>query len=148
MPTTKGARLVLPTLRRRAQSVPPLPRLALHLAHFSAQSPATCKSTPLTNDSAAPPSQASLVTTADRSTIPRRDNEPTGEAETLVGRIDPKSMGSRAFKEDVDLEGKRKKAEKERERREKKEEGPLGGRKKVAAGVRYGNVLEATQDRE
>lgn len=92
--------------------------------------------------------QASLVTTADRSTIPRRDNEPTGEAETLVGRIDPKTMGSRAFKEDVDLEGKRKKAEKERERREKKEEGTLGGRKKIAAGVRYGNVLEATQDRE
>lgn len=58
-------------------------------------------------------------------------------------------MGSRAFKADVDLEGKRKKAEKEREKREKKEEAALGGRKKApVGGVRYGNVLEATQDRE
>jgi pre-mRNA-splicing helicase BRR2 len=46
---------------------------------------------------------SSLVLTADRSKIPRRDNEPTGEPETLVGRIDPKSMGSRAFKESVHI---------------------------------------------
>ncbi|ORY79259.1 Sec63 Brl domain-domain-containing protein [Leucosporidium creatinivorum] len=92
---------------------------------------------------------ASLVTTADRSTIPRRDNEPTGEAESLVGRIDPKQMGSRAFKEEVDLEAKRKRAEKERERREKKEGGEGGARKKaVGSGTRYGDVLEATQDLE
>ncbi|KAM0747473.1 Sec63-domain-containing protein [Meredithblackwellia eburnea MCA 4105] len=94
---------------------------------------------------------ASLVTTADRSSITRRDNEPTGEAESLVGRIDPKTMGSRAFKEDVDLEAKRKKAEKEREKREKREEAALGGgskKKSVASGIRYGDVLEATQDLE
>jgi pre-mRNA-splicing helicase BRR2 len=46
---------------------------------------------------------SSLVLTADRSKIPRRDNEPTGEPETLVGRIDPKSMGSRAFKESIHI---------------------------------------------
>lgn len=59
-------------------------------------------------------------------------------------------MGSRAFKEDVDLEAKRKRADKERERRERKEEAALGGgsKRKAAAGVRYGDVLEATQDRE
>ena len=61
-------------------------------------------------------------------------------------------MGSRAFKQDVDLDAKRKKAEKERERREKKEMGGDAGlaRRKAAmgSGVRYGDVLEATQDRK
>ncbi|KAI5476145.1 pre-mRNA-splicing helicase BRR2 [Pseudohyphozyma bogoriensis] len=90
---------------------------------------------------------ASLVTTADRSSVTRRDNEPTGEAESLVGRINPKDMGSRAFKEDIDLEAKKKKAEKERERRERKDEG-AGRKKAVAKGIRYGDVLEATQDLE
>lgn len=61
-----------------------------------------------------------------------------------------KLMGSRAFKEDVDKEGKRLKAQKEREKREKREEGALGGGRKkgVVAGIRYGDVLEATQDRK
>ena len=76
----------------------------------------------------------------------RRDNEPTGEGESLAGRIDPKAMGSRAFKEDIDLEGKRKKAEKEQEKREKKAEGTGNKRKATAGGIRYGDVLEATQD--
>ena len=46
---------------------------------------------------------SSLVLTADRSGIPRRENEPTGEPETLVSRksIDP--MGSRAFKESIHI---------------------------------------------
>lgn len=61
-------------------------------------------------------------------------------------------MGSRAFKEDVDLEAKRKRAEKEREKREKKEleAGGVAARKKAASGsgIRYGDVLEATQDCE
>lgn len=40
------------------------------------------------------------------------ENEPTGEAESLVGRIDPKSMGSRVVKSQVqDVEKKRKAAE-------------------------------------
>ena len=61
-------------------------------------------------------------------------------------------MGSRAFKEDVDLEAKRKRADKEREKRDRREEAALGGggRKKEGkgSGVKYGDVLEATQDRE
>lgn len=92
---------------------------------------------------------STLVTTADR---PRhRENEPTGEAESLVGRINPKEMGARAFREDLNVEERRKKAEKERERRERKElEGGArkSGRSAVAGGMRYGDVLEATQDRE
>ncbi|GAA5923960.1 hypothetical protein JCM1841_000119 [Sporobolomyces salmonicolor] len=92
---------------------------------------------------------SSLVTTADRSLTTRRDNEPTGEAESLVGRISQKDMGTRAFKEDLNIEEKRKKADQERQKRERKElEG--GSRKKgtVAGGTRYGDVLEATQDLE
>lgn len=92
---------------------------------------------------------STLVTTADR---PRhRENEPTGEAESLVGRINPKEMGARAFREDLNVEERRKKADKERERRERKEvEGGArkSGRSTVAGGMRYGDVLEATQDRE
>jgi pre-mRNA-splicing helicase BRR2 len=37
-----------------------------------------------------------LVLMTDRSALPRRDNEPTGEPETLSGRISLKEMGSRA----------------------------------------------------
>lgn len=39
---------------------------------------------------------ASLVTTADRRTLPRRTDEAGGEIESLAGRIDPKEMGARA----------------------------------------------------
>ncbi len=39
---------------------------------------------------------ASLVIT-DRSQVPRRDKEPDGAPESLVGRINPKDMGSRCF---------------------------------------------------
>lgn len=77
----------------------------------------------------------------------RRDNEPTGEAESLVGRIDPKAMGSRAFKADIDVEGKRLKAAKEADKRAKKDEG-LGVKRRTVAATRYGDVLEATQDRK
>ncbi|KAM0788324.1 hypothetical protein ACM66B_001467 [Microbotryomycetes sp. NB124-2] len=87
---------------------------------------------------------ASLVTTAD---IRRTTNEPTGEAESLVGRIDPKSMGSRAFRETVDLEAKRKRAEKEKQKKDKKE-ADAGRTKKSIMTTRYGDVLEATQDLE
>lgn len=82
----------------------------------------------------------------------RRDNEPTGEAESIIGRIDPKEMGSRAFKEDLNLDEKKKRAEKERVKREKRE-GEGGNTKRTrgnGAGqaTRYGDVLEATQDRK
>ncbi|RKP15069.1 Sec63 Brl domain-containing protein [Piptocephalis cylindrospora] len=39
---------------------------------------------------------SNLVLQADRSELPRRDQEPTGEPETLHGRIDPGSFGARA----------------------------------------------------
>jgi hypothetical protein len=90
-----------------------------------------------------------VTMSSDRS---HRSNEPTGEAESLVGRIDPKSMGSRAFKSGLDMEQKRVKADKEREKRREKEESKLanGGaaKKVVGGGTRYGDVLEATQDCE
>lgn len=76
----------------------------------------------------------------------RRDNEPTGEAESLVGRINVKEMGSRAFKEDVNLETKKLRNAKEAEKREKKQQGLGGKRKIIAGGMRYGDILEATQD--
>ena len=57
---------------------------------------------------------SSQVTSADRSLIGRIQNEPTGEVESLVGRIDPKGMGSRAGREAVkDLNKKKEKALKE-----------------------------------
>ncbi|GAA5859336.1 hypothetical protein JCM8547_001990 [Rhodosporidiobolus lusitaniae] len=90
---------------------------------------------------------SSLVTTADRSLRDRRgDNEPTGEAESLVGRISASDMGSRAVRggQGLDVEERRKKAEKDKERKE------AGGKRKerIAGGKRYGDVLEATQDLE
>ncbi|GAA5995998.1 hypothetical protein JCM5350_007013 [Sporobolomyces pararoseus] len=91
---------------------------------------------------------SSLVTTADRSLMTRRDNEPTGEAESIIGRIDPKEMGSRVVREDLKLEEKKKKAEKEKAKREKRQlEGP-SKKKTIPGQTRYGDVLEATQDLE
>lgn len=91
---------------------------------------------------------SSLVTTADR---PRhRDHEPTGEAESLAGRIGIKEMGTRAFREEVDVAEKRKKADDKRERRDNRARDAGDERKKrgtMPGGMRYGDVLEATQDR-
>ncbi|GAA6043916.1 hypothetical protein JCM8097_004108 [Rhodosporidiobolus ruineniae] len=94
---------------------------------------------------------SSLVTTAQRDR--RGDNEPTGEAESLVGRIGLADMGTRAARgaEGADTEEKRAKAEKARQRREQREvEGgaPRSRKEKIAGGKRYGDVLEATQDLE
>ena len=63
-------------------------------------------------------------------------------------------MGARAYRQELNVDDKRKKAEKDRQRRERRElEGAAATSKKssrntVAGGVRYGDVLEATQDRE
>lgn len=62
-------------------------------------------------------------------------------------------MGARAYRQELNVDDKRKKAEKDRQRRERRElEGAATTSKKsrstVAGGVRYGDVLEATQDRE
>ncbi|KAK0556085.1 Pre-mRNA-splicing helicase BRR2 [Tilletia horrida] len=54
---------------------------------------------------------SSLVTTADRSLLDRRDNEPKGAAETLSGRVDVRQMGSRVTRSEIkDIEAKKKKA--------------------------------------
>ncbi|KAF8491330.1 Sec63-domain-containing protein [Russula emetica] len=63
---------------------------------------------------------SSLVLTADRSALPRRDKEPDGAPTTLAGRIDPREMGSRR----------------------------TAKRKQEAAGFGYADILEATQDVE
>ena len=53
---------------------------------------------------------ASLVLTADKSALPRRDKEPDGAPTSLVGRIDVREMGSRVLRETPkDLEKKKKK---------------------------------------
>lgn len=81
----------------------------------------------------------------------RRDNEPTGEAESIIGRIDPKEMGSRAtVRDDLKLDEKKKKAEKDKQKRERQlEAGGATKRKLPGQGAtRYGDVLEATQDLE
>ncbi|CAO3589811.1 unnamed protein product [Absidia cylindrospora] len=91
---------------------------------------------------------ASLVLQADRSGLPRRDQEPTGEPETLWGKINPKSFGSRAEREaPKDIEEKKKKAAKrsedstEKQRRRKEEHA-------FNKAYGYSSVLSATEDWE
>ena len=87
---------------------------------------------------------SSLVLNADKSGLPRRDKEPDGAPESLVGRIDPKEMGSRVQRAvPKDLEKKKKKAAEiqdssERPRRKAAEAGGFG----------YTDIIEATQDVE
>ncbi|KAG8734294.1 DEIH-box ATPase [Ceratobasidium sp. 414] len=87
---------------------------------------------------------SSLVLTADRSALPRRDREPDGAPESLVGRIDPKQMGSRVQREaPKDLEKKKKKAAAQdgAEKTAKRKGG-------VTSGFGYADIIEATQDVE
>lgn len=87
---------------------------------------------------------SSQVTQVDRRLIERRDNEPTGEAESLRGRIDPKEMGSRVQREQIkDLDKKRAKAQAEEKSRKLI--------KRNAGTTTHGNhsdVLQATADLE
>lgn len=91
---------------------------------------------------------SSLVLQADRSGLARRDQEPTGEPESLYGKIDPKDFGSRAVRETPkDIEEKKKKAAKRSEesaekRRRKKEESA------ISKAYGYSSVLSATDDWE
>ncbi|CAI2180063.1 11144_t:CDS:2 [Funneliformis geosporum] len=87
---------------------------------------------------------SNLVLQANRSELPRRDHEPSGEPESLWGKINPKDFGSRAQRDTVkDIQAKRKKsqqaAEAEEKKRRRKEESSL----KKAYG--YSNVLAATE---
>lgn len=91
---------------------------------------------------------SSLVLQADRSGLPRRDQEPTGEPETLWGKIDPKAFGSRAEREvPKDIAEKKKKAaerseEQQERRRRKKEESA------ISRAYGHSSVLSATDDFE
>ena len=98
---------------------------------------------------------SSLVLTADRSTLPRRDKEPDGAPTSLAGKIDVKEMGSRALRATPkDLEKKKKKAAdgKDRDaterqlakRRAEASAAGAGG----APGFGYADIIEATQDVE
>ncbi|KIY53142.1 putative RNA helicase [Fistulina hepatica ATCC 64428] len=86
---------------------------------------------------------SSLVLTADRSALPRRDREPDGAPTSLVGKIDPKDMGSRVVREaPKDVEKKKKKANDARaEKGEKK-------RKDTASSFIAHDIIEATRDLE
>ncbi|KAI0938351.1 hypothetical protein AcW1_001903 [Taiwanofungus camphoratus] len=89
---------------------------------------------------------SSLVLTADRSALPRRDKEPDGAPTSLAGRIDPREMGSRVQRETPkDLEKKKRKAVDKQEGAEKQ----LSKRRTAeATGFGYTDIIEATQDVE
>ncbi|KAJ4471946.1 Sec63-domain-containing protein [Lentinula lateritia] len=90
---------------------------------------------------------SSLVLTADRSALPRRDKEPDGAPTSLAGRIDVRDMGSRVVREGPGDVGKRKKRE-ERGKEgggKKKEETKGGGTGTTAFGFSgYTDILDAT----
>jgi pre-mRNA-splicing helicase BRR2 len=61
---------------------------------------------------------SSLVLTTD--TRPRDNHEPSGEPETLWGKIDPKSFGNRVQRDvPAELKEKKERAQKKREARER-----------------------------
>ncbi|CAL1708451.1 unnamed protein product [Somion occarium] len=88
---------------------------------------------------------SSLVLTADRSALPRRDKEPDGAPTSLAGRIDPRDMGSRVQREvPKDLQKKKKKAaELKQEAAER-----IPKRRAAEVGFGYTDIIEATQDVE
>jgi pre-mRNA-splicing helicase BRR2 len=87
---------------------------------------------------------SSLVLTADRSALPRRDKEPDGAPTSLSGRIDPREMGSRVQRAvPKDLDKKKKKAADKQDSSERATK-----RRQEAAGFGYVDILEATQDVE
>ena len=85
---------------------------------------------------------SSLVLTSDRPV--RRNDEPTGEAESLVGRINVGQMGSALRQEGVkDIEKKRKKAEDHDEVRQRNPK-----RQAAASQPTYTDILQATAELE
>ncbi|KAF7310138.1 Sec63-domain-containing protein [Mycena indigotica] len=88
---------------------------------------------------------SSLVLTADRSALSRRDKEPNGAPTSLVGRVNPRDMGSHVQCETPkDLEKKKKKASDGQDASEKQP----AKRKTQATGFGYTDIIEATQDVE
>ncbi|UZJ56862.1 hypothetical protein CBS101457_006182 [Exobasidium rhododendri] len=91
---------------------------------------------------------SSLVTQTDRRFLNRTENEGSGEAETLAGRIDPKAMGSKAGREGIkDLDRKKKKATEDDEGKLKRPK-KAGGPTSVGIGQGYSNILQATAELE
>ncbi|KAJ3210004.1 DEIH-box ATPase [Dinochytrium kinnereticum] len=96
---------------------------------------------------------SNLVLHADRSNLPRRDQEPTGEPESLFGRIDTKSFGDKAMRT---IQETKEQAEKKRKLREEKlrakgaERQATKKMKKESSMAAYGynSVLAATEDFE
>ncbi|KAF9226154.1 Sec63-domain-containing protein [Gyrodon lividus] len=90
---------------------------------------------------------SSLVLTADRSALPRRDKEPDGAPTSLVGRIDPREMGSRVQRAaPKDIEKKKKKAG-DAGRHEALEKA-AATKRRVETGFGFADIIEATQDVE
>ncbi|KAF8156619.1 Sec63 Brl domain-containing protein [Crassisporium funariophilum] len=88
---------------------------------------------------------SSLVLSADRSALPRRDKEPDGAPTSLAGRIDPREMGSRVIRQaPKDVDKKKKKAVEQHDPSEKQS----AKRKAEASGFGYADIIEATQDVE
>ncbi|KAL0064659.1 Pre-mRNA-splicing helicase BRR2 [Marasmius tenuissimus] len=88
---------------------------------------------------------SSLVLTADRSALPRRDKEPDGAPTSLAGRIDPKEMGSRVQRQaPKDMDKKKKKAADRQDPSEKQ------AKRKAEASNAFGyaDILESTNDVE
>ena len=88
---------------------------------------------------------SSLVLTADRSALPRRDKEPDGAPESLVGRIDPKEMGSRVQRQvPKDLDKKKKKSD----RADASGDRPAKRKPTESTSFGYTDIIESTQDVE
>lgn len=82
---------------------------------------------------------------ADRSLMTSRGGEPTGQPESLVGRIDPKGMGSKVRKESIkDLDKMKAKSEKREEEESRMKGGSGSSRNKNSGGVVARDIMEAT----
>lgn len=91
---------------------------------------------------------SSLVLTADRSALPRRDREPDGAPTSLAGKIDPREMGSRVQRSaPKDVEKKKKKADGTAVGRDALDKA-VASRKRFDAGLGFADIIEATQDVE
>ncbi|KAJ3372967.1 DEIH-box ATPase [Allomyces arbusculus] len=85
-----------------------------------------------------------LVLQTDRSALPRRDNEPKGEPESLAGRVSMRDMGTRAQRDTTDLDQVKKDAKVAMEKREKKRL----GKEQNTYGAEFSSILEASEDLE
>ncbi|CAO1628538.1 unnamed protein product [Sympodiomycopsis kandeliae] len=91
---------------------------------------------------------SSQITQADRRLIDRNYNEPTGEAETLKGRVNIKDMGSRVQRETIkDLDKKKAKAHAQAQAKTQAKTQSQSQPQPSSRG-NYSDVLQATADLE